>query len=202
MTISTRHINPGSRRPRRAAFTFVEVMMASTLAALMLAGVLSAFLLIGRAGFASSGYSEMEAQTRRALEIFGNDVRNANDLHWNSAQSITLLVVGGGGTARPVTYAYDAAGRGATAQCFYRLEGEADSTQPRRVLVYGVARDFAFGRYRLEQDGGVDNTARNDLETKLLEISLRSSRTRTTASPATHTALSARYILRNKRVSN
>jgi hypothetical protein len=190
-----------ARTPTRA-FTLVEVMVAATLSTFVLAGVLSAFLMVGRSGFIASSYSEMESQTRRALEIFGEDVRKSTDLRWNSSQSLTLSVATSTSLTIAVTYAYDADPASATYGSFYRVLGDAKSTQPRRVLIRNVAADFAFARFKLEQGAGTDNTARSDLETKQIQITLRALRTGATTAVASQSALSARYILRNKRVSN
>jgi prepilin-type N-terminal cleavage/methylation domain-containing protein len=191
------------RAAARAAFTLVEVMVAATIATIILAGVLSAFVLLGRTGFAASSYSEIEAETRRALDVFGDDARNAVDLDWHGAQSITLSVATAGSGVRRVTYAYDATPGSPTWQCFYRVAGEQDSPLPRLVLIRNVAGDFAFQRFKLEQPGVAENIAASDLETKQLQITLRSTRARANAAVAANqSALSARYILRNKRVSN
>lgn len=199
MTTSTPRTEPARRR---RGFTLVEVMVAAALSTVVLAGVLSAFLFIGRTGFSSSGYSEMEAEVRRGLDTFATDARMASDIHWNSAQSVTLSLPTATNATQLVTYAYDATPGGTTAQCFYRLAGAADSTAPRRVLVRHVASDFSFSRYKLEQDGVTDNAAANDLETKLVQINLRVTRTAVTAGPTSQASRSARYLLRNKRVTN
>jgi len=183
-------------------FTLVEVMVAATISTFVLAGVLSAFLMVGRSGFIASSYSELEAQTRRALEIFGEDVRKSADIHWNSSQSITLYVTTPTAALAPVTFAYDADRTSATHGCFYRVAGEATSTQPRRVLLRQVAPDFAFQRFKLERGGNTENSAATDLETKQIQVTMRASRTGATTVAANQSALSARYILRNKRVSN
>jgi Tfp pilus assembly protein PilV len=204
MTTSTPRIKRRSSEPAhaRAGFTLVEVVVAATLSVLILTGVLSAFLMVGRTGYAAGNYSEMEAQTRNALEIFGADARKASDIRWIDAQTITLFVVGTGTSATAVTYAYDPVTTSDTYRSFYRLPGEANSTAPRAVLVRNVAPDFFFKRFKLEQSGGVDNTAASDLETKQIQVTLRAIRTGATTVATTQSAVSARYILRNKRVSN
>ncbi len=204
MTISTRHTErPNSPRFRaRRGFTLTELMIAATLSSFVLAGVLSAFLLIGRSGYLASSYSELEAQTRRGLDTFGDEVRKSCDIHWNDSQSVTLTVATSGNLTYDVTYAYDAAKGSATTDCFYRVEGNAKSTAERRILIRNVAPDFAFQRFKLEQAGVSDNTAASDLETKQLQLTFRASRTGSTTVAANQAALSARYILRNKRVSN
>jgi hypothetical protein len=37
-------------------------------------------------------YNDMESQSRRALELFAQDTRQASSLTWNSAASVTLVV--------------------------------------------------------------------------------------------------------------
>ena len=53
-------------------------MIAATLTASILAGVLSTILVIGRSGANASNYSELESEARRALELFGREVRMAS----------------------------------------------------------------------------------------------------------------------------
>lgn len=204
MTIYTLRTNPtlGLARRSRAGFSLVEVMIASGISTMVLAGVLSAFLFIGRAGFSSSGYSEMEAQLRRGLDTFARDASMANGITWNGAQSVTLSMPTAGSGSSLVTYAYDSSGTGATAGCFYRVAGNAASTASRRVLVRDVASDFSFARYKLQQNGVTDNAAANDLETKLIQVNLRVVKSAVTVASTSQSTRSARYLLRNKRVSN
>lgn len=177
-------------------------MVATGISTLVLTGVLSAFLFIGRAGFSSSGYSEMEAQLRRGLDTFANDARMAKNITWNGPQSITLYLPTAGNGSDLVTYAYDPASTGETAGCFYRVTGPANSAQPRRVLVRNIDPGFAFARYKLDVNGVTENTAANDLETKLIQINLTASRSANTVGTTTQASRSARYLLRNKRVTN
>lgn len=186
----------------RRGFSLTEVMVATTLSGIILAGVLSAFLMIGRTGYAASNYSEMEAQSRRALETFGGDARKATDVRWNSSQSVTLFVVTGGSASRVVTYAYDNVPTSQTYRSFYRVEGDANSTAPRLVLARNVESDLAFERFKLEQPGVGNNRATNDLETKQLQLKLKAVRSGATTVATSHSSASAMFLLRNKRVSN
>lgn len=186
-----------SIKSRSAGFTLTEIIVATTLSGFVLAGVLSAFIFIGQTGFRASSMSEMENDVRRGLEIFAEDARNARDLRWNGAQSLTFMLPSGS-----VTYAYDNATGSNTYRSFYRVEGDASSNQPRRTLVRNVAPDFAFRRFKLEQPGVTDNSATSDLETKQIQVVLRAQRTSVATTGASQQAVSARYVLRNKRVSN
>jgi Tfp pilus assembly protein PilW len=175
----------------------MEVLIAATLSVVVLAGVLSSFLMMGRSGYNASNYSVMETEARRALETFSQEARMASNVTWTSATSVTFTVVTSSSTYR-VTYAYDSSTSGANAQSFYRKLGEAGSSSARTVLVRGVT-EFAFQRYKVVN--GVDYSAANDLETKQIQLTLRSVRTGVTTVAATNAVLSARVVLRNKAVS-
>lgn len=185
------------RRHARRAFTLVELLVATGLSAFILTAILSSFTMLGRSGYNAANYSMMESEARRALETFSQEARLASNITWTSANSVTLTVVTATGTTG-VTYAYDASATGPTAKCFYRLAGSASSTATRLVLVRNVS-DFAFRRYKVVN--GVDYSAANDLETKQIQITLRSVRTGATTVAATNAVLSARVVLRNKVVS-
>jgi prepilin-type N-terminal cleavage/methylation domain-containing protein len=193
MTTST----PSANRAPTHGFTLVEVLIASTLSAFVLAGVLSSFLFLSRTSFRASAYSEMEAEVRRGLETISRDIRNASDVHWNSAQSVTLTVNGS-----PVTYAYDGSAASATSRSFYRAPGDAGSTQPRTVLIRNLEPDFAFRRYKVVQPDVSDNTAHNDAETKQLQLVLRARQVNVATTGASQALVSGRYVLRNKQVAN
>lgn len=183
--------------PSRRGFTLVELMVATGLSSMVLAGVLSSFVLLGRNSYNAANYSVMEAESRRALETFTTEARMADNITWHSSNSVTLSVMGASGSYL-VTYAYDHGVIGTTAQSLYRKLGAADSGNPPLVLVHQVS-DFAFRRYKVVN--GADFTATNDLETKQLQITLRTVRTGVTTVKATNAVLSARVVLRNKPVS-
>lgn len=193
MTTSTPRTDPAARS--RAAFSLPEVIIAASLSGFVLAAVLSSFLFLGRSGFRASRYAEIEGEIRRGLETFARDARAAADIRWHGDQSITLIQPAGAPVPR-ISYGYDAA-RGT----LYRLEGDPDSALPRRDLIRGLASDFSFRRYKLAPAGAPAGAAANDLETKQVQIVLRSLRG-AGATAASQAAVSARYILRNKRVAN
>ncbi len=184
------------RRVGARGFTLVEMMVASALSGFILVGVLGTFLMIGRDGYNAANYSVMEAEARRALETFSAEARMASNITWHSANSVTFRVAGA--SSYLVTYTYDNSTSGATAQCFYRLAGGPTSTTDKLILVRNV-REFAFRRYKVIN--GVDYTANNDLETKQIQITLRSVRTGVTTVATTNAVLSARVVLRNKVVT-
>jgi len=186
-----------ANRPDQRGFTLVEMMVGATIGAFVLAAILSTFLMLGRNGYNAANYSMMEAEARRALETFSEEARMASDLTWNSSTSVTLTVYASTGTYL-VTYAYDSSTSGATAQSFYRQAGAASGAGAKTVLVRNVT-EFAYRRYKVVN--GVDYAASNDIETKQIQITLRSVRTGITTVATTNAVLSARVVLRNKAVS-
>lgn len=171
-------------------------MISAGLVSFILVAVLGSFLMIGRNGYNAASYSIMEAEARRALETFSEEARMASNIAWNSSTSVTFTVAGA--TSYRVTYAYDSSSSGATAHCFYRLLGTASSTATKLILVRNVS-DFAYRRYKVVN--GADYSATNDLETKQIQITLRSIRTGITTVATTNAVLSARVVLRNKAVT-
>lgn len=180
------------RKPARArGFTLVEVMVGATLSAFILAGVMSTFLFLGRSGANVQNYNDMESQARTALEFFAMDTRQASAITWNSDQEIYLTV-----NSVNIFYYYDD-----TTKTFYR---KVTASGTPRALVTGVT-SFAYKAYSitgatLPLDTSAELTTATK-STKQLQISLEAARSNQTVVDATNTVLSARFILRNKRVT-
>jgi prepilin-type N-terminal cleavage/methylation domain-containing protein len=193
MIITTRSPAPDAKR-RQRGFTMVELMISATLGSFLLLAVVTSFLFMGRSGSNMQNYVEMEVQARRAIETFAEDVRMAKDATWNTSKSLTLTVVTSTGTTATRTYTYDSA-----AGTFSRVAG----TTTQR-LITGIST-FSFTAYKI-------NTATIDLSdsttlasasslTKQVQISLRTIRSTRTVTDATNSVISARFILRNKKVT-
>jgi prepilin-type N-terminal cleavage/methylation domain-containing protein len=186
-------------------FTLVEMLVGSTLAAFILTAVMTTFLFLGRSGANVQNYNDMEAQSRRALEQFAQDVRQASEITWNAAGNTTVTVNGvstvlqwaNGGSVTlnvdsvPVTYVYATNQRG-----FYRLSAARNA-----ALVTSIV-SFQFNAYSITgATVSLTDLAAAGRQTKQLQISLEAQRTSRTVARATNLVLSARYILRNKRVT-
>lgn len=177
-------------RDRSRGFTLVEVLISSSLAAFILTAVLSSFLFLGRSGANIQNYSDMESQSRRGLEQFAEDVRQASAITWTSTTDVTLTV-----DAATVRWVYDA-----SSATLYRRT--ATST---RAMITGIT-SFTYKAYTISGTEITDFSSASALSTagqitKQLQISLEAARTSTTAARATNLVLSARYILRNKTVT-
>ncbi|MBI2514112.1 MAG: prepilin-type N-terminal cleavage/methylation domain-containing protein [Opitutae bacterium] len=189
-TTTLSRVPDATLRACRCGFTLVEVLISSSLAAFVLTGVMTCFLFLGRSGANIQNYNDMEGQARRGLEQFAQDVRQASEITWNSATDVTLTV-----DAASVRWAYDAA-----SGKLYRRTSTAT-----REMITGIT-SFTYKAYTI---AGVEITSFSSASalttagqtTKQLQISLEASRTSTTAARATNLVLSARYVLRNKRVT-
>ena len=181
-------------KPSRSTrgFTLTEILIATGISSFIMVGILQTFLMIGRSGYNAANYCVMEAESRRAMETFSQEIRMAGNVTWTSSTSITLTVPTSA-SSYTVTYTYDASASGATAKSFYR-----EVSGNKRILVRNVT-SLAFQRYKLVTSGS--NIAANDLETKQIQLTLQTTMKGATTAAATNAVLSARYILRNKSVS-
>lgn len=188
MTIST------ARRSRRdSGLTLVELMIASGISSFVMTGVLSVVLMMGRSGMAASNYADMEAQSRRAVDEFAQDVRMSSDLVWNSSLSVTLTVPDNYTTSgNKVTYGFDNSPTGPTAGSFYRLPGTASSTSTRAVLARNVT-SLNFSRYTR-----TNTPATDDFSAKRLQLTMNLRTTAQTTVDQNTLVVSASYVLRNK----
>jgi Tfp pilus assembly protein PilW len=191
MTIST------ARRSRRqAGLTLVEVMIASGISSFVMAGVLSVVLMMGRSGISAANYADMEAQSRRAVDEFAQDVRMSSNLTWNNSSSVTLTVPDNYATSgNQVTYGFDSATTGLTARSFYRTPGPASSTASRYVLARNVTT-LTFQRFTR-----TNAVAADDFSAKRLQLTMNLRTTAQTTVDQNTLVISASYVLRNK-ISN
>lgn len=180
-----------TRKAARRGFTLVEVMIGATLAAFILAGVMSTFLFLGRSGANIQNYNDMESQARTALELFAEDTRQASSITWITSEELYLTV-----NAQAIYYYYDS-----TNQTFYR---KVTSSGTPRALVTGIT-NFSYQAYSITGASLALSTATElataSKSTKQLQISLEAARSSETVVDATNTVLSARFILRNKRIT-
>jgi len=160
--------------------------VAMGLSALVFAGVLSSLLYISRSSLSTTDYAGFDREARQGLEMFAREVRMASDVENFSANGVTLTVPTASSSYQ-VNYTYVP-----SRKAFYRAYGTADQ----KLLVQDVTA-FSLRRYTLLQ-----TTATNDLETKQLQLELRALRSGGARITASNNVISARYILRNKIVSN
>lgn len=192
--VSRQPARRGLRARARRGITLVELMISMGIAATVMSSVFGSFLFLARSSLISAAYSDMDREARHGLEIFARDVRMADDVADFTANGVRLRIPVGPSGPHWVSYSYDAGTR-----TFYRNRGAAGE----RALVNGIDV-FILKRFSLQQNAltGQPMEATNNLGTKQLQVQIRAVRAGAARATATNNVISARYILRNKIVSN
>lgn len=189
-------MSPALRKPKSAAFSLVELLVAAGISGFVLAGVLATNLHLAKSGVRLASYSDMGGDIRRALEQFGTEARLATDLVLNDTDDVTLSIPDATGTVSQVTYAWTA-----DTQTFFRVPGSSSTvTTGRRVLARGIPVPAGGGNgvlfERLDRSG---NACTTNAATKFLRVSFTLSRTTALVVRSSQTA-TAVFTLRNKAV--
>lgn len=195
-----RSLDAPAARSRRG-FTLVEVLISAGLVGFILTGVMTTFLFLGRSGANLQNYNDMESQARKALELFAQDTRQASSITWTSNNELTLVV-----DSTNITYRY--ASERFTRNGVVLLSGvvapvartsETDTT----CTPFFRAYDINGNQIKAIEYASPSATVRAAAgkSTKQLQISLEASRTTRTVARATNLVLSARFVLRNKRIT-
>lgn len=175
------------KKNKAGGFTLVEVLLSIVIGSMVLGAVLSSFVFMAKSCVSLNDYTELDVESRRAVEIFSREVRASSDISGFSVNGMTLTVPISGGSSYTVNYTYVPNDR-----TFYRAYGTSDQ----QALLKGVQR-FSLRRYNL-----LHNAASNDLETKQIQLDAETSRTAAGRFLATNHVLSARFVMRNKIASN
>jgi hypothetical protein len=183
---------------RRRAFTIVELLVGSSLAAMAMAALLSSFVFVGRNFTRMANFRALEQEGRTGLAYLEADLAQARAVKTGStptATSLTLVLAGG-----DVIYTYDATSD--------RLRRQAafDAQPDRYFLSTSACRctDFAFSYYTGSSEAPADQltpSANVPLSIKQVQVSftLRSPTAESTQTQMEYPVVSPRYHLRNKR---
>jgi hypothetical protein len=174
-------------------------MVALSIGAFVIAGILSSYTFLARNLIRYSNQQQLEAQSRRTLQMFAQDVHAASDVTSFSANQFTLSLPyvhsDNSVTYYSVTYTYDS-----TAATLVRtVSGTAppNVTTSAITLLSGISASATnFFKYLDRFDG----TASNTLGIKKISIptfTLVSGRA-ASGTQTTYTTASARLILRSK----
>lgn len=183
--------SPAALRSSRG-FTLAEIMIGAAIGVFVIAGLLTSYLLIIRSGYAISSYSEMDQQSRKAVEQFGIDARMASALvsktdSSGAVTSVTFTVPDNyTSTSNEVTYAYDAAD-----QWFYLVPGDGSSLSGQQILARDVT---SLSLNRLDSSG---NATSSDSTAKVVQCVMTLTRSLVTTVPVTQTATGT-FVMRNK----
>jgi Tfp pilus assembly protein PilW len=177
-------------------FTVAEVLVATSLGALILAGVMSALLMFCRSGLRIADYESMESEATKALELIARDIRMAQSIQTDAPSvvnaanratisSIKLTVPNSANTSTSVVeYKFT------TANTLVRIAG-GNTT----VLV----KDLQAGSAQFAASNLNSEAAANDYETNQIKMVMTvKPSTKGNYVETTKRVLSARFVLRNR----
>ena len=168
---------------RRRGFTLVEVMVATSLLAIVLAGVLAAYLFVGRNLTRLVNVQHQEVESRRTLRKFTQDLSAAIQLSTATTNAVTLSKPVASGTTT-VSYTYSSG-----AGTLVRTEAGASQT-----LLSGLTA-FTIGYYN---EAGTEVTS-SPQSVKAIEFAFTTaSGSAQSGTKASYTTVSPRVLLRNK----
>jgi prepilin-type N-terminal cleavage/methylation domain-containing protein len=172
-----------SRRRGQRGFSLVELIIATSLAAIVLAAILSAYLYVGRNLTRLVNTQEQETKSRRTIRQFTDDVSAAIKLTTASATSLVLTKPLASGNAT-VSYTYSS-GNGTLT----RTQSGASQT-----LLSGITA------FNIEYFNEVGTTITSSAQSvKSVELSFTTAAgNSTTGTRATYASVSPRVVLRNK----
>ncbi len=183
---------PGMRNQRRyrgskksAGFTLVELMLSIVIGGALLAAATTSINLWARSSVADGNYGDMSGTCRRALDTFASDVRMANDVSVSTATTFTFTAFDSGTGTVTVSYVFDDAND--------RLTRTYDGTS--RVILEDVDQ-FGFSYSDLTL-----TATTNALSVKVVQIEAVLEKEVLNLSN-TDEIISARFMLRNRRVSS
>jgi Tfp pilus assembly protein PilW len=205
--------------PLPAGFSLVEMMAAMSISMVVIAALLSSYTFLGRNLVRDSNQQQLEVQSRKMLQVFGQDVRMAANIPSFSANEVTLRLPSGSGTSFfDVAYAFSASAGtyqvpllradGTTANYAYTAPTAGtltriDGTNGAVTLLTG-ASNFSF-RYLDKLGLSVDPTPPTyPLRVKQIEVSgfTITAGTASIGTQSQYTGASARLVLRNKHLVN
>lgn len=184
----------------KKGFTVAELVVASTLAALVLAGALQTFLFFARSTIRIANYADMERQATRALELLARDIRMASKIDADAPgvvapktgadrliKRITLTVQNTSGGSNSIKYEFIAADN--------TLVRSVDGGTPEAIVTDVVSSTAQFYAYNTKDP---KERAMNDLETSQIQIFMTASpNTKGNYATTTKRIISARFVLRN-----
>jgi Tfp pilus assembly protein PilW len=183
----------------RAAFTLIELMVASSVGMMVLAAVSFMSLYASRSSIAVINYTDLEAKSRYALDVISRELRQASQvLSYQSSSTLKTLTLTNADQSASIVLTYDPAARTVA----LNKTGQASMT----VLTECDRWDFGlYQRTPLVTSSNVfyypaTNTA-GTLDPKLcklINLSWKCSRLVAAQKLNTESVQAAQFVLRNK----
>ncbi|MBD5781801.1 prepilin-type N-terminal cleavage/methylation domain-containing protein [Pelagicoccus sp. NFK12] len=198
MTITTDLSRKAKSLRARSGFTLVEVMVGLVLGGLVLAASTGSLLFISRGAAGLGNYHDMNMRSRFMLDKFASDARMTVDVNSASSTAVSLDVYNSTGGLDTIVYSYDP-----DALLFSRI------VYPDQDMAAGVsdvilenveALTFTYFNMIYDSSTGELEETTNLLEIKEIQLeALMEMSALNTLN--TNQIISARYMMRNKKVS-
>ena len=183
-----------AQQKSKAGFTLVEVMVSTVIGVILLTSTYATVMSLAKGSESMINFSEMNSQTRIAIELFGRDSRMAEEVKSATTESLRMawdVSINGTSYTNDVEYTY-VPSAGTFTRTTYRPNGTVNDT---RILLYDV-QDMDFNYYTLLHSS---TTNLLDIKHVQLEAKLEREVLRITN---TNYIISARFMMRNRDVSN
>lgn len=175
----------GLRKLANRGFSLAELLIATAIAAMILTVAASTVVTLAKGSRSLMNYTEMNTQSRHALDNLGLYLRSASDVHTATSTRLVIDRIDHAGNTEKIAYDYDPDARTLT----MTRGGLA------RIILTDVD-SLSFNYFTLRQAPTL-----NPLEVK--HVQLEAELTRDVLSLTNHNyIISARFMLRNRRVSN
>lgn len=182
MTTFTERSSPCSRR---AGFSMPELIVATAIAAILLTVSATALATLGKGSQSLINYSEMNSQSRHALDTLGGYLRSTSEVFTANADYLSIERIKDDGTTESVIFSHDSADK--------TLEVTVDGVT--RTMLSDI-NFMQFNYFTFRQDATT-----NPLEVKHVQLEAELTREVLTLTNRNY-IISARFMLRNHRVSN
>ena len=173
--------SPRSRS--RRAFTLTETLIALSISSVIASGITSSYMFIYKSTLGAVNYVDMNNQSRRALETFSRDIRQADQITVAENQYLSVAIPTTSGN-RVVVYAYDT-----DSKRLVRKEGGWSLT-----LIENVQGSISFGY------SDIAGSASSNLDTikKIQFVAVLGTHNLSVVAK-TQKVISAEFIMRNKK---
>ncbi|MCZ6672045.1 MAG: prepilin-type N-terminal cleavage/methylation domain-containing protein [Verrucomicrobia bacterium] len=184
MTITTDQSR--NRKARRGGFTLVEMMITMGLLTMIIAIGLSAVTFISQSSTSLTNYTMMSKNSRNALEEIARDLRMGYNINSATSTKLDFNIFGKAGTTQRIVYEYTANDKTLTRK---------EDTFPVEIVLENLT-NFQFNYFNLRREA---TTAPISIKEVQMEGIMKR---RSLAITNTNYVISARFMMRNRAVSN
>jgi len=171
----------------KRGFTLAELLVVTGLMGIVLAGVTSSYMFFVKSSIGMGNYVDMNMQSRIGMETLGRELRMASKITSFSSTGMVLTVpIDSATNTRTVVYAYVSSTR--------KLMRKSSDGDLRPILQDVTSMEFKY--YDLK-----DNLTTSEISVKKVQVEARMIR-KVLAIENTNNVISARFLMRNRKITN